>query len=132
VDRIDRVTFVLPDPAGAAGEVARGPVMLGPGDTNGAFSGMVGAMAAGDGGPPLHLHPHTDGTFYVAEGELTFQLGNRLVVAPAGSLVFVPRNTAHTAWNSGRRPMRGLLLFTPGNAEHVTVPVEPEGAPAVP
>ena len=125
MDRIHGVTIVRPDPDGAAGEVTSVPIMLGPRDTGGAYSGMVGAMAAGDPGPSLHFHPHTDETFYVAEGELTFQLGDRQVVAPAGSLVFVPRNTVHTAWNSGRGPMRGILLFTPGEAEHTTVVVEP-------
>ena len=124
MDHINGITVILPDPGGAEGEVVRGPVMLDAQMTNGAYTGMVGAMAAGDPGPPLHYHPHTDETFYVAEGELTFQVGDRQVVAPAGSYVFVPRNVVHTAWNSGGGPMRGMLLFAPGDAEHITVPVE--------
>jgi quercetin dioxygenase-like cupin family protein len=126
MEQINGVTIVLPDRGGAAGEVARGPVILDGQLSNGAYTSMVGAMAAGDPGPPLHVHPHTDEAFYVAEGELTFQLGTREVVAHAGSSVFGPRTVVHTAWNSGSGPMRGILLFTPGDAEHVTVPVEPE------
>lgn len=78
----------------------------------------------GDPAPVPHIHPHTDETFYVAAGELTFQIGDRTVAAPAGSLVFVPRGMVHTAWNSGGRPMRGILLLSPGGAEHLFEPVE--------
>ena len=42
----------------------------------------------------------------------------------AGGLVFVPRGTAHTVSNSGDRPVRGLILISPGTAEHEFVPVD--------
>jgi mannose-6-phosphate isomerase-like protein (cupin superfamily) len=60
----------------------------------------------------------TDETSYVADGEATFKLGDRERELGAGSLVFVPRRTAHTVWNSGDRPVRRLILISPGNAEH--------------
>ena len=85
---------------------------------------MVGAMPAGDPGPPLHLHPSTDEAFYIAEGEMTFQLGDREVVAGAGAFVFVPRRMVHTARNSGPGPVRGLILLSPGGAEHIFQLVE--------
>ena len=31
--------------------------------------------------------------------------------------------TAHTVWNSGDGPVRGLILISPGDAEHEFVPV---------
>jgi hypothetical protein len=31
---------------------------------------------------------------------------------------------AHTFWNSGDRPVRGLILVSPSGAEHVFVPAE--------
>ena len=73
---------------------------------------------------PLHLHPHTDEAFYVAEGELTFRFPDQELVAPAGTFVFVPRGVVHTAGNSGRGPMRGILIVSPGGAEHSFEPVE--------
>ena len=85
---------------------------------------MVGAGAPGQSGPPLHTHPNTDETFYVADGEATFQLGDREVPATAGCLVFVPRGMPHTVWNSGDRPLRGVIIVSPGGAEHEFVPVE--------
>jgi hypothetical protein len=30
----------------------------------------------------------------------------------------------HTVWNSGDGPLRGLILISPGSAEHELVPVE--------
>jgi hypothetical protein len=66
----------------------------------------------------------TDETFYVADGGATFQLGDREVPLTGGGLVFVPRGMPHTVWNSGDRPVRGLILVSPGGAEHVFVPVE--------
>jgi mannose-6-phosphate isomerase-like protein (cupin superfamily) len=74
--------------------------------------------------PPLHVHPNTDEAFYVADGDATFLLVDRDVPVTAGGLVFVPRGTAHTVWNSGARPVRGLIIVSPGAAEHELVPVD--------
>lgn len=124
MEMIHEATVVVPEPGGAAVEATRGPIVLRPGQTEGAYVVMIGAMPAGDGGPPLHIHPYTAEAFYIAEGELTFQLGDREVVAGPGTFVLVPRGMAHTARNSGSGPMRGLLLLSPGDAEHVTQPVQ--------
>jgi hypothetical protein len=32
----------------------------------------------------------------------------------------------HTVWHSGDRPLRGLIVVSPGDAEHLLVPVEAE------
>ncbi len=98
------------------------PVGFEPSETHEAYVVMVEVMPAGDHAPPLHSHPHTDEAFYIAEGEMTFQLGDREMVAGAGAFVFIPRGMVHTAWNSG--PMRGLLLLSPGGAEHIFQPVD--------
>ena len=124
METVNEATIILPDGAGVAAEAARGPVVLGPGQTGEAYVVMVGAMPAGDPGPPLHIHPDTDEAFYIAEGEMTFQLGDREVIAGAGAFVFVPRGMVHTARNSGPGPIRGLILLSPGGAEHIFQPVE--------
>jgi len=89
--------------------------------TGGAFRVLVGRAPAGEG-PPMHIHPHTDETFYVSEGELTFVFPDREVIAGPGSFVFIPRGVEHTAHST--EPLRGLLIFSPGDAEHITQPVE--------
>ena len=100
------------------------PVRIGPSQTDGAYVVEVGMFPPGQPGPPLHLHPHTDELFYIADGEATFQLGDRELQLSAGALVIVPRGVAHTVWNSGDGPVRGLLVISPGDAEHEFVPVE--------
>ena len=93
----------------ASSETAE-PVHFGPADTQDAYVVMLGTFPPDHPVPPVHVHPHTDEAFYVAEGDATFRLGDREVPVTAGGLVFVPRGTAHTVWNSGDRPVRGLIL----------------------
>lgn len=71
------------------------------------------------------LHTHTDEGFYIGEGELTFVFGERRVVAGPGTFVLVPRGVEHTAHITA--PLRGLLISSPGDAEHVTEPVHGRG-----
>jgi mannose-6-phosphate isomerase-like protein (cupin superfamily) len=98
------------------------PISLGPTETQGSYVAMVGMFPPGEPGPPPHLHPHTDETFYVASGQATFLLGDREVPVGAGGMVFVPRGTRHTVWNSGKNPIHGMILVSPGDAEHVFEP----------
>jgi mannose-6-phosphate isomerase-like protein (cupin superfamily) len=100
------------------------PVHFGPAESEGAYVVIVGTFPPSQPAPPLHVHPQTDEAFYVADGDATFRLGDREVPVGAGGLVFVPRGMAHTVWNSGDRPVRGLILVSPGDAEHEFVPVE--------
>jgi uncharacterized cupin superfamily protein len=100
------------------------PVRIGPSLVRGAFVVEAGMFPPGQAGPPLHLHPHTDEMFYIADGDATFVLGDSELQLSAGALVIVPRGTAHTVWNSGGRPVRGLLVISPGDVEHQFVGVE--------
>jgi quercetin dioxygenase-like cupin family protein len=100
-----------------------GLLTFGPDEAGGAYSLMVGSGPPGPG-PALHEHPTTDEAFYVAGGECSFQLEDEEIVVPAGGLVFVPRGTAHTAWNAGPDDLRGLIIISPGNVEHEFVEVE--------
>jgi mannose-6-phosphate isomerase-like protein (cupin superfamily) len=85
-------------------------------DTGGEISAIEHTVPAGWNGPPLHRHDF-DETFYVLEGELTFRLGEELLAARAGALVFAPRGAGHTLANPGEAPARYLLLRTPSSVE---------------
>jgi mannose-6-phosphate isomerase-like protein (cupin superfamily) len=97
------------------------PDLIGNELTGGSYRVMVGRAPAGEG-PPMHIHPHTDEGFYIADGEMRFLFPDREVVAGPGTFVFVPRGVTHTAHIT--RPLRGLLIYSPGEAEHVTQPVD--------
>jgi quercetin dioxygenase-like cupin family protein len=70
----------------------------------------------GGGRPPLHHHAF-DETFYVLEGELTFQLGDDVFTRSAGELAFAPRGVPHTYANLSGRRARALLVITPAGFE---------------
>lgn len=107
-----------------APSVEREPANFGPSEMDGAYRVLAGTIPADQPAPPFHVHPHTDEAFHIAGGEATFLLGDREVRVTAGGFVFIPRGMPHTAWNSGDGPMLGLIMISPGDAEHVFEPVE--------
>jgi quercetin dioxygenase-like cupin family protein len=86
-------------------------------DTGGRLAVVENVIATGFGGPPLHVHPSFDETFYVLEGELTFRLRDQMTSRPAGSLVFASGNVPHTFANRSGRDARVLILCTPAGFE---------------
>jgi mannose-6-phosphate isomerase-like protein (cupin superfamily) len=62
---------------------------------------------------PLHVHYGDDEAWYVLEGRLGVQIGDRDVETGAGGAVLVPRGTPHTYWNAGPGVLRYLLIMTP-------------------
>ena len=84
--------------------------------TAGRMTALENEIAPGDG-PPLHTHEHEDESWYVIDGELEFQLGDDIALAPTGTFVFVPRGVAHCFRNTGATPARILVLFTPSGME---------------
>jgi quercetin dioxygenase-like cupin family protein len=68
--------------------------------------GFLEATSSPGYGPPRHIHRSHDELFYVLEGEFRFLVGERLVSAPPGSFVFVPRGTVHAAKVVGTEPAR--------------------------
>jgi quercetin dioxygenase-like cupin family protein len=85
-------------------------------ETAGAIGLVENRVPAGWEGPPLHRHAF-DEAFYVLDGELTFQLADELLTAPAGSFVFVPGDAIHTLANLSGAPVRYLLFCTPAGFE---------------
>jgi mannose-6-phosphate isomerase-like protein (cupin superfamily) len=73
----------------------------------------VGCLAA-----PLHRHAREDEYSYVLEGRMGALLGDKVVFAEVGDLVFKPRNQWHTFWNAGDTPCRILEIITPAGFEH--------------
>jgi uncharacterized cupin superfamily protein len=74
---------------------------------------------------PLHVHHADDEAWYVLEGELGFRLGDREIIARAGSAVLASRGTPHTYWNAGDQEARYLLVMTPKIAKLIEAIHEP-------
>jgi mannose-6-phosphate isomerase-like protein (cupin superfamily) len=67
---------------------------------------------------PLHRHEREDEYSYVLEGRMGAQLGDDVVYAGPGDLVFKPRRQWHTFWNAGDGPCRILEIISPAGFEH--------------
>lgn len=67
---------------------------------------------------PVHRHSDEDEYSFVLEGTLGALLGDQILVAEAGDLVFKPRDQWHTFWNAGDTPCRILEIISPGGFEH--------------
>jgi quercetin dioxygenase-like cupin family protein len=66
--------------------------------------------------PPRHIHHREDETFYVVEGEMTFSVGEKTIKATAGTMVFAPRDIAHS-FTIDSEQVRLLVMVAPAGAE---------------
>ena len=78
---------------------------------------MFRQTIAPNSGPPTHVHQAEDEFFYVVSGDFRVKVGDRVMSAPARSVMFVPRGTAHTFQNIGSEPGVLLVGVTPGGLE---------------
>ncbi|HEY6375196.1 MAG TPA: cupin domain-containing protein [Edaphobacter sp.] len=65
------------------------------------------------GGPPLHFHIEQEEWFYVMEGEVLFQVGEKRLQLKPGDSVLAPRKVPHTFTAVGAKPAHMLIAFTP-------------------
>jgi mannose-6-phosphate isomerase-like protein (cupin superfamily) len=70
-------------------------------------------MAPTAHGPESHVHAEEDDVFYILDGELTFELDEGDVAAPADTFVLVPPGVKHTFRNALDRPARVLNIHAP-------------------
>ncbi|HEX7280320.1 MAG TPA: cupin domain-containing protein [Solirubrobacterales bacterium] len=111
--------------------------VIGPSDGKAGFLGSIGVRFMIDGedaggdfslvehplspralAAPLHRHTREDEYSFVLEGRMGGLLGDDVVEAGPGDLVFKPRNEWHTFWNAGEAPCRILEIIAPAGFEH--------------
>ncbi|MGN6167136.1 MAG: cupin domain-containing protein [Solirubrobacteraceae bacterium] len=114
-----------------------GPRIVAPQDGEVGFLGSIGVRFMVDGldtdqglalvehpmspralAAPLHLPTREDEYSYVLEGRMGAQLGEEILEAGPGDLVFKPRNQWHTFWNAGDAPCRILEIIAPAGFEN--------------
>ena len=119
----EKELVVLPDGgsrfSGPQGREADITEILARREQTGGALGLFRQIIAPKSGPPTHIHRANDEFFYIVSGEFKFKLGDRVVSIPAGSIVFVPRGTAHTFENIGTEPGVLLVGVTPGGLEQM-------------
>src|SRR5881296_2177258 len=81
------------------------------------FSLVEHPMSARALAAPLHLHTREDEYSFVLQGRMGALLGDEVVEAGPGDLVFKPRNQWHTFWNAGEEPCRILEIISPAGFE---------------
>jgi len=110
--------------------------VVGPKDGKAGFLGSIGVRFMLDGGEaggrfalvehpmgpralaaPLHRHAHEDEYSFVIKGSVGALLGDEVLIAQAGDLVFKPRNQWHTFWNAGDEPASILEIISPAGFE---------------
>ena len=112
------------------------PRVIGPTDGKAGFLGSIGVRFMIDGpttdegfslvehpmsaralAAPLHRHMREDEYSYVLEGRMGALLGDDVLEAGPGDLVFKPRDEWHTFWNAGDEPCRILEIIAPAGFE---------------
>jgi quercetin dioxygenase-like cupin family protein len=63
---------------------------------------------------PLHVHPGTDETFLVVEGQLTLFVNGEAQTLQAGDYAFIPRGTPHAQGNTTNEDVVLVLTLSPG------------------
>jgi len=81
------------------------------------FSLVEHPMSARALAAPLHRHTREDEYSFVLEGRMGALLGDDVVEAGPGDLVFKPRNQWHTFWNARDEPCRILEIISPAGFE---------------
>lgn len=106
-------------------------VKAGGDQTGGAFTFLEWSAPLGFG-PPRHVHHTEDEAFYLLEGRITVECGDRRWTVTPGGFVFLPHDVPH-AFVVSDGPVRGLQITSPSGFERYIAelgrPAEHEGLP---
>lgn len=85
-------------------------------DTNGKYA-MFEAIVPPGGGPPPHVHSREEEGFYIIEGDITFTINGKKVVAMAGMFANMPVGTPHSFKNESGKTVKMLISVAPAGLE---------------
>jgi quercetin dioxygenase-like cupin family protein len=88
------------------------------------------------GGPPPHVHSREEESFYILEGEITFQIGDQRLIAKAGTFANMPVGVWHSFRNETDKQARMIISVAPAGLEEMFIEagqqVLPDGTTAKP
>jgi quercetin dioxygenase-like cupin family protein len=86
-------------------------------ETGGAFF-MAEVSVVPGGGPPPHVHSREDESFYLQQGTLAVQVGDKALNVSAGDFVHMPRGIVHSFKNVGGETAKLVMVATPAGIEN--------------
>ena len=104
--------------------------MIGGEETQGNFALVEHPIGPRALAAPMHTHRYEDEYTYVLEGEVGVQVGEEVLVARPGDLVFKPRGVPHAFWNPADEPARALEIISPAGFERYFAELAPLFPPA--
>lgn len=104
-------------------------------ETDGKYA-LFEAIVPPGGGPPPHVHSREEEGFYILEGEITFTIDGKPVVATAGMFANMPVGTPHSFRNESGKTAKMLISVAPAGLEkmffEVGVPLSEGATTALP
>ncbi|WP_254508418.1 cupin domain-containing protein [Anatilimnocola floriformis] len=95
-------------------------------ETDGKYA-MFEATVPPGGGPPPHTHSREEESFYILDGEITFTVGEKQLVATAGMFANMPIGSQHSFKNASDKTARMIISVAPAGLENMFFEV---GVPA--
>lgn len=87
-------------------------------ETRGTYA-MWEAIVPPGGGPPPHRHSREEESFFVLEGEITFQIDQQTLVARAGTFANMPAGSLHSFRNASEQIARMIISVAPAGLEEM-------------
>lgn len=91
-------------------------------ETNGTYA-LIEAIVPPRGGPPPHVHSREEEGFYILEGEITFTVGVKRIVATAGMFANMPVGLPHSFKNESNLLAKLLISVAPAGLEQMFLEV---------
>lgn len=91
-------------------------------DTEGTYS-VVESKVFPNGGPIPHIQTREHEGFYILEGEVTFTVQEKEIIAKPGTFVNIPPNVTHSFKNKTNSLAKMLIILAPGGLEDLFVEV---------
>ncbi|MEH1946041.1 MAG: cupin domain-containing protein [Nostoc sp.] len=93
------------------------------GEETGETYALCELIVAPSSGTPPHRHSRENESFYVQDGEIEFQLGDRTLVATPGTFLYSPKGQLHRFTNTTSVPAKLLVWVTPAGFEKLIAEV---------
>jgi mannose-6-phosphate isomerase-like protein (cupin superfamily) len=87
------------------------------GEETGQAYALCEIIVAPGGGTPPHRHSRENESYYIRDGELEFQLDDRILVATAGTFLYSPQGQLHRFTNTTATEAKILVWVTPAGFE---------------